>query len=893
MSNSVTDVRDRSSGAPPDSAPREDESGRPGGSQRVSLPVTGMTCASCAARVEERLRETAGVHEASVNLATGRAAVSFDPSRVGPGRLVEAIRRTGYDSPVGRAILALRGVELVGDPTPIERALTAVPGVLSASVNLGTAEAHVEYLPGAVAEEDLAAAVRAAGYGVEAPERVEDPAERQRLARERDVRDLRRKLWATAALGVATMALSLPLMGTVSAGPMHDDLFMRLVSPLDRALARVLPGLYGADPGLLRWILLLLSLPVVLWSGREFYTRAWAAFRHRVADMNTLIALGTGAAFLASWAATVAPGLFASAGRPPEVYYEAGVAIVALILLGRLLEAKARGRTSEAIRRLIGLQPRTARVERDGEEREMPIAEVRPGDLVRVRPGEKVPVDGVVREGESAVDESLLTGEPVPARKAPGDAVVGGTLNTTGSFRFEATRVGRDTVLAQIVRLVQEAQGSKPPIARLADRISGVFVPIVLSLAIAAFAVWFVWGPEPSFAFALVTFVSVLIIACPCALGLATPTAILVATGRGAESGILIRGGESLEIAHEVRTVVLDKTGTVTAGKPAVTDVVPLQRGREGGVGDVDRAAGPGGSGMAPAKSAEAELLRLAAAAEAGSEHPLAQAIVAAARGRGLEVPPFAKFAAVPGKGIEASVEGRRVLVGGARLLAERGVDPGPLEERAAELAGEGRTPVFVAADDRALGLVAVADPIKAGSADAVAGLERMGLEVILLTGDRRRTAEAVARQVGIERVLAEVLPNEKARTVRELQAGGRRVAMVGDGINDAPALAQADVGIAIGAGADVALEASDITLVGGGLDGVARAIRLSRRTMRVIRQNLFWAFVYNVLGIPLAAGVLYPVFGILLSPVVASAAMAFSSLSVVLNALRLRRLAT
>ncbi|HEY7461312.1 MAG TPA: heavy metal translocating P-type ATPase [Gemmatimonadota bacterium] len=837
--------------------------------EHLSLPVTGMTCASCAAEVEKRLRETPGVRKASVNLATQRAAVSFDPARVGASRLVAAVQAAGYDSPPTRTVLALRGLELVNDPAAIERALTAVPGVLSARVNLGSAEAHVEHVEGAVPAEALAAAVRRAGYQVETSKGAGDPAERQRLAREHDVRELTRKLVVTAALAVVTMALSLPLMSAAGGAAAHTDLFMRLTAPLDRALARAFPALYGADPSLLRWILLVLSLPVVLWSGREFYTRAWAAFRHRVADMNTLIALGTGAAFAVSWAATIAPGLFTSAGRPPAVYYEAGLAIVALILLGRLLEARARGRTSEAIRRLIGLQPRLARVERDGSEREIPIEQVRPGDLVRVRPGEKVPVDGIVREGESAVDESLLTGEPLPARKTVGDMVVGGTLNTTGSFRFEALRVGRDTVLAQIVRLVQEAQGSKPPIARLADRISGVFVPVVLSLAIAAFAIWFVWGPPPSFGLALVTFVSVLIIACPCALGLATPTAVLVATGRGAESGILIRSGESLEIAHSLRTVVLDKTGTITAGKPVLTDVIPADG----------------------ATSAD-HLLRLAAAAESGSEHPLAQAIVRAASARGLEVPPAEGFAAVPGKGVEAVVEGRRVLVGGARLLVERGVPTRALEEAAARLAEEGKTPIFAAADGRPIGLLAVSDPIKPGSAEAIAELRRLGLEVVLLTGDRRATAEAVARNVGIDHVRAEVLPDEKARVVRELQASGRRVAMVGDGINDAPALAQADVGIAIGAGADVALEASDVTLVGGGLEGIARAIRLSRRTMRVIRQNLFWAFVYNALGIPLAAGALYPFLGILLSPVVASAAMAFSSLSVVLNSLRLRSLA-
>jgi Cu+-exporting ATPase len=862
------------------------------------MPIRGMSCAGCAGRVAEGLRGSEGVLEADVNLATGSATVRYDPAATGLRELVRAVRETGYEAPTARVILALRGVELVNDPAPLERALGAVPGVLSASVNLGTAEAHLEVLEGVVDEGRLADAVCEAGYDVEAGASGEDPAERQRLAQERDIRALRLKFWVSAALGALAMLLSLPLMGTEGgmSGPMRDDLFMRVMAPLSRGLADLLPWLYAIDPGVLRWTLLALSLPVVGWAGREFYVRAWAAFRHRVADMNTLIAVGTGAAFLYSWAATIAPGLFERAGVPAEVYYEAGIAIIALILLGRMLEAKARGRTSEAIRRLIGLQPRTARVERGGRELEVPIADVLVGDLVRVRPGEKIPVDGIVREGESRVDESMLTGEPVPVRKAPGDEVVGATLNQTGSFLFEATKVGRDTALAQIVRLVQEAQGSKAPIARLADVISGVFVPVVVSLAIASFAVWFVWGPEPSFLFALVSFVSVLIIACPCALGLATPTAILVGTGRGAESGVLIRSGESLETAHRLEVVVLDKTGTITEGRPAVTDVVPFgdaafddvppAAALEKGAREAD--AGPGVA--AARRAAEDELLRIAAAAEVGSEHPLGAAILAEARKRGLDLPRVAEFSTEAGRGITARVDGREVKAGSAAFLQEAGIDIGPLEPAAERLAAEGKTPVFVAAGRSALGVVAVADPIKEGSRHALEALRRMGLEVIMLTGDRRETAEAIARRVGIARVFAEVLPEQKAQKVKELQAQGERVAMVGDGINDAPALAQADVGIAIGAGTDVALEASDITLMGGDLNGVVTAIRLSQRTMRTIRQNLFWAFLYNVLGIPLAAGLLYPFTGLLLSPVVASTAMAFSSLSVVLNSLRLRR---
>ena len=827
----------------------------------LTFPVSGMTCAGCASRVEARLRQGSGVRQASVNLATGRASVSYDPAATGPRELVQRIRESGYDAPTTRAILALRGVEMVNDPGLLERALLAVPGVLVASVNLGSAEAHVELLAG-VDEAALAAAVRDAGYDVEEDARGLDPAARRLLAQERDARELRRKFWFSAMAALLAMLISLPLMsGSAADAPMRGDLFMRALAPLSGTLAAALPGLYAIDRALLRWALFALSLPIVGWAGREFYTRAWAAFRHRVADMNTLIALGTGAAFLYSWTATVAPALFERSGSSADVYYEAGFAIVALILLGRLLEARAKGRASEAIRKLAGLQPRTARVERGGRELEVPVGDVRVGDLVRVRPGEKVPVDGVVREGESSVDESMLTGEPVPVRKAPGDHVVGASLNTSGSFRFEALRVGRDTALAQIVRLVEEAQGSKAPIARLADVVSGVFVPVVLSIAIATFAIWFVWGPPPSILLALVCFVSVLIIACPCALGLATPTAILVGTGRGAESGVLIRSGESLETAHKLTTVVLDKTGTITAGKPALIDVIP----------------------------AESELLRLAAAAEAGSEHPLGEAIVREAVARELELPAVQAFQAWSGRGIEARIEGREVLVGSAPFLEDRGIATAHLAEAAARLAGEAKTPIFVAVNGRAEGVLAVADPVKESSPLAVQRLRRMGLDVVMLTGDRRETAEAIARRVGIERVFAEVLPERKVEVVKELQARGQRVAMVGDGINDAPALAQADVGVAVGAGTDVALEASDITLVSGDLNGVVTAILLSRRTMRVIRQNLFWAFVYNLLGIPLAAGVLYPIAGVLLSPVVASAAMAFSSVSVVLNSLRLR----
>jgi Cu+-exporting ATPase len=619
------------------------------------------------------------------------------------------------------------------------------------------------------------------------------------------------------------------------------------------------------------WIELALTTPVLFWAGWDFLAGAWKAARHRAADMNTLIAVGTLAAYLYSLVATVVPSWFTPATahghaeQPmPGVYYEVAAAIVTLILLGNLLQARATARTRGAIKALIGLSPRTARVERDGHETDVPIEDVRVGDLVLVRPGEKVPVDGVVEDGSSSVDESMLTGEPLPVTKGSGDTVIGATLNTTGAFRFRATRVGADTVLQQIVRLVQRAQGSKAPIQRLADRISGVFVPVVLCLAVVTFVVWFdLSSPETRLSQALFTSVAVLIIACPCALGLATPTAIMVGTGRGAQAGILIKGGEALERAHRITAVVLDKTGTVTEGKPTVTDVRPA----------------PGFT--------EPELIRLAASAERQSEHPLAIAITRAAADRRLELATPQKFVAVAGHGIEAEIDDRQVFVGNERLLTDRGI---PIEEAVpAGLTAAGKTTVFVAADGRFAGAIAIADRPKPEARSAIAGLKSDGLTVVMLTGDTARTAEAIARDVGIDRAIADVLPADKGKAIAALQAEGQVVAMVGDGINDAPALAQADVGIAMGTGTDVAIETADITLVKGDLRGVERAIALSRATMRTVKQNLFFAFAYNVLGIPLAAGVLYPLTGWLLSPIIASAAMALSSVSVVTNALRLR----
>ncbi|MCA3748246.1 MAG: copper-translocating P-type ATPase [Rubrobacter sp.] len=746
----------------------------------------------------------------------------------------EAVRKTSF---------RVTGMSCAACASRVEKALGRVPGVVEASVNLATERATVEHGPEAGMEE-LRRAVEGAGYGVA-------PGEESGEEKEREYLGLRRDLLVAGVLTVPIVLGSLPHM-----------LGLGVPVPM----------------GLLNLGLLLLATPVQFWAGRRFYRGAWGALRHGQANMNTLVALGTSAAYLYSAAATLVPGLFA--GRA-GVYFDTSAIIITLILLGRLLETRARGRTSEAIERLAGMQAKTARVVRDGTERDVPVEEVVPGDTVVVRPGERIPVDGVVVGGRSAVDEAMITGESLPAEKGPGDEVIGGTINRTGSFRFRATKVGRDTALAQITRMVEEAQGSKAPIQRLADRISGVFVPAVMAVAAATFAVWWAFGPEPAFTHALLNMVAVLIIACPCAMGLATPTSIMVGTGRGAERGILIKGGETLEEAHRVDTVVLDKTGTLTKGRPRLTDVVPA-----GGLG-------------------EEELLRLAAAAESASEHPLGEAVVAGARERGLALPSPEDFEAPTGLGVRAIVEGRAVLVGSRNLMEESGVRENGLGPRAEALSREGKTPILVAVDGRPAGLLAVADTIKEEAGEAVGMLHRMGLEVVMMTGDDRYAAEATARELGIDRVLAGVLPQDKAAEVRRLQQEGKKVAMVGDGINDAPALAQADVGIAIGTGTDVALEAADITLVGGDVRGVARAIRLSRATIRNIRQNLFWAFAYNVALIPVAAGILYPFFSggtvpeplrpVLgeygfLNPVLAAAAMALSSVTVVGNALRLRR---
>jgi len=720
----------------------------------------------------------------------------------------------------------------------IEKALRDTPGVVSANVNFATEKATVEYLPSQVSIRDLKQAVRDAGYKVLEVEEGAEAIDHEKEAREREIRNLRLKIIVGGVLSIPVFLGSFP------------EWFPWMPSFMNNF-----------------WVLLILTTPVQFWVGWQFYRGFWAALKHKTADMNTLIAVGTSAAYLYSFMATLFPSFFPSAaGKQPEVYFDTAAIIITLILLGRYLEAIAKGQTSEAIKKLMGLQAKTARVVRNGQEVDIPVEDVEVGDIVVVRPGEKVPVDGVIVEGRSALDESMLTGESMPVEKSVGDEVIGATINKTGAFKFRATKVGKDTALAQIIKLVEEAQGSKAPIQRLADKISGVFVPIVMVIAVATFFVWWLFGPAPAFTFALLNFVAVLIIACPCALGLATPTAIMVGTGKGAENGILIKGGESLETAHRINAIVFDKTGTLTKGEPEVTDIVTA-------------------NGFD-----EKTVLRLAASAEKASEHPLGEAIVRRARDLELILTDPSDFNAVPGHGIEASVDGAQVLLGNQRLMVQRNIPLQGLEQKAEALASDGKTPMFVALDGKAAGLIAVADTVKEHSMEAVERLHKLGIEVAMITGDNRRTAEAIARKLGIDRVLAEVLPEDKALEVKKLQQEGKVVAMVGDGINDAPALAQADIGIAIGTGTDVAMEASDITLISDDLRAVVTAIQLSKTTMRIIKENLFWAFFYNSAFIPVAAGALYPFFGILLNPVFAAVAMAASSVSVVSNSLRLKR---
>ncbi len=812
--------------------------------KQIDIGVDGMTCASCSARVERTLNKLPGVLQASVNLATERAQISYDDNQVSPAQMADAIAEVGYTPVVADYEIGVGGMTCASCSSRVERALKRLPGVLDASVNLATERATVHYVPAMTGPDDFAAAITDIGYE---PRPIQDAAEQEaseEAARERSLHAMRRDLLLAAVLTLPVLVVS---MGAA------------FVPGLRHTLQAMVSSQAFWD-----WGQALFTTLVLFGPGRRFFRPGWIAYRHLSPDMNSLVMTGTGAAWLYSVIVLVFPQWFPVEAR--NLYFDSAGVIVTVILFGKYLEELAKGRTSSAIKKLIGLQAKTAHVLRDGEEQDVPVAQVRSGDRVRVRPGERVAVDGKVVSGESYVDESMLTGEPVPVAKRAGDQVVGGTVNQHGVLEIEATQVGKATVLAQIIRLVERAQGSKLPIQGLADRVVRVFTPSVIAVATVTFLAWLAFGPSPAITLALVSAVAVLVVACPCAMGLATPAAIMVGTGRAAELGVLYRKGEALEFLSHVDTVVFDKTGTLTEGQPRLTDLEAISGGAE-------------------------DALSLAAAVEASSEHPLGLAIVEAARSKQLTLPEIDAFQAVPGYGVQAQSGGRTILVGAERLMTRERIDVSAAAERAATVTGEGKTPVYLAVDGKLHALLAVADPLKAESTAVVTALKQRGLQVVMLTGDSRRTADAIARQAGIDEVQAEVLPDGKAAAVQALQQKGHKVAFVGDGINDAPALAQAEVGIAVGSGTDIAIEAADVTLTRGDLSGVVTALHAAQRTMTTIRGNLFWAFFYNIVLIPLASGMFYPALGWHLNPMVAGVAMGLSSVFVVSNSLRLRRL--
>ncbi|UCE65015.1 MAG: copper-translocating P-type ATPase [Candidatus Zixiibacteriota bacterium] len=799
----------------------------------LTIPISGMHCASCVGKVEKSLKDVEGTVEVNVNLATQQASIRYDPDKTGISDFVETVRSIGYDVPLQKTEIKISGMSCASCVASIEKWLLDMDGVFDASVNLGAETAYVTHIPD-VKFEDLKVVIESAGYKVVSPP-VEETEDFEKKSLDQFYSALKLRFVASAILTALVLIF---------------------------AMTPILPT------GISRYAQLIVTIPIVFWTGSRFYIGFIKGLRHKTADMNTLVAVGTGSAFVYSVVATFFPALFESAGRAADVYYDTAAVIITLILLGRTLEARAKSHTSDAVRKLAGLQAKTARVIRDGKEIDIDIKDVVVGDIVIVRPGEKIPVDGEIIDGFSAIDESMLTGESIPVDKKAGDKIIGATINKTGSFKFKATRIGKDTALAQIIQMVKQAQGSKAPVQRLADRIAGIFVPIVIGIAVITFIIWFFAGPEPALTIALLNFVSVMIIACPCALGLATPTAVMVGTGLGAEHGILIKGGEVLEKARQIDTVVFDKTGTLTRGIPEVTDIVATDNFDEN------------------------KLLYYASSLEKRSEHPLGMAVVKIAEEKNIKLAEPENFLALEGKGISGRVNNNRVLLGKIGFMTEKEIDLSGIGQKAEEFAENGNTVMILAVDNKAAGIIAVADTLKDEAPGIIDQLNKNRILPVMITGDNSRTAKAIAGKVGITEVVAEVLPQEKAERVKQLQSEGKKVAMVGDGINDAVALAQADIGIAIGTGTDVALEASDITLVGGDLAGVPRAIRLSRKTLATIKWNLFWAFIYNIIGIPIAAGILYPAFGTagFLSPMIASGAMAFSSVFVVTNSLRLKK---
>ena len=802
--------------------------------------IEGMTCASCVRRVEEAITAVPGVASANVNLATERATVRFDGEPDTPA-VLRAIEKAGYAPRIATEELQIEGMTCASCVSRVEKALKAVPGVADAAVNLATEKATVRLLSGTVDMSALEAAVRGAGYELRKTKAAEASAGEE----DHRATELRSLRYAVTISALMTLPLFLVEMGSHFIPGVHE----------------LIMGTIGMRNNL--YLQFALATFVLFGPGLRFFRKGVPNLLRWTPDMNSLVVLGTTAAWGYSVVATFSPGVLPSGTA--NVYYEAAAVIVTLILLGRYLEARAKGRTSQAIKRLVGLQPKTAFVLRGGEFVEAQISEVVAGDVIRIRPGEKIPVDGTVIDGSSYVDESMITGEPLPIQKTADSAVVGGTINKTGSITFKATKVGNDTLLAQIIKLVEAAQGSKLPIQALVDRVTGWFVPAVILAAVLTFAAWYAFGPSPALSFALVNAVAVLIIACPCAMGLATPTSIMVGTGRAAELGILFRKGEALQSLRDADVVALDKTGTLTKGRPELTDLVAA----EGFEAD--------------------EVLFLVASLETLSEHPIAEAIVSAAKSKGIATAAVAGFEATPGFGVSGSVSGRQVLVGADRALATNGIDVSGFSTEAERLGASGKSPLYAAIDGRLAAIIAVSDPVKETTPQAIKSLHELGLKVAMITGDNRRTAEAIARKLGIDEVVAEVLPEGKVEAIRKLRHDGRSVAFIGDGINDAPALAEADVGIAVGTGTDIAIESADVVLMSGDLNGVAKAIALSKATILNIKQNLFWAFAYNVSLIPVAAGVLYPVNGILLSPIFAAAAMAMSSVFVLGNALRLK----